>query len=761
MKKRVYPFIFIAVSLLALGGCKIVPQPSAATGTKESIDCPPSGSQTGGNAFSPIGDTGESTKQGALFQDPGFGSSVRLALSIPGNASDQEMLDIMEQAEYLGLHATSVSISSLEDLDYFPNLRELLIDQSIGEIADLSPIGRAQNLESVTIRNLNLKGLDLSFAGRLPKLKKLTLTECGITDISSLERADGLEHLSLYGNEVMDASPLSRLTRLRELSLNENASELEHYESLQSLSLMEDLGLSGCGLEDIEFVRKMPNLKAVNVNNNKIQDLSPLAQCRSLERLGARGNHIEDIRPLKDLTKLFDLALDDNRIADITVLGKLTELNQLGISANQIKDISCLKKLDKLFLCNFGRNPAKDITPLFHIPYVTFYADGGNTPDSKDLLDIQSAQDGINVRENMGQWAQKAQEWLGQNCADMHYYALEDISIGDMDKDGITDMAVVFSCMHEDKGGRGNAMVMDVNFTGTNNRPVGLSQEQIWDNSYRYGSRNLILLLGNRDGSFHRAGDEPCLSSYGEGGMRGDPFRGILMGDGFLMTQESWGSRSGYTETNCYRYVNGRLKLVRSNVVGDDNYAGGYDVSMITYPENQTESFIYAQKDNYNYVRIPKSFLKAPEGAPRIGLYFDYGSGYYYYENKQPANLSAEYALNRAACEMNLLFAALNWDMGEDFFLEKKEISYAGDTREYYEKLRGISLPGFYYKGQGTLAGETDTGKTEIILKYNRYEWKSGKARHCCLVQYRKPGKEWVDWREMYVNDTDGRVYLD
>lgn len=506
------------------------------------------------------------------------------------------------------------------------------------------------------------------------------------------------------------------------------------------LAQAEHLELPGSGLDDIGFLRSMPNLKTVNLDNNDIRDLSPLEKCTQLEQLSASHNQIKDITPLKNLTRMTALSLEDNEITDISAISGLTRLVRLDISGNRIQDISCLKNLDRLFLCSFGRNPAEDISPLIQIPYATFYAERTAPPDTA-----------VNA-------AGKAQKWLEENCDELDYYALEDIAAGDIDRDGTEDIAVVLSCIHEAGGNLPQAR--DVSFIDSARRPVALTQKQIWDSGSRYGSRRLFLLLGRKDGGFRRAGSEPYISSYGEGGMRGDPYRGLLMGNGYLMIQESSGSRSGRTETSCYRYNDSALELVRSNIIEDDNYADGYDVSVVTYPQERTTSFIYALKDGYDYVRIPRENLGTPEGAPRIGLDSDYGSGYRYFGEMLQTGRSASEALDLAAHESERFFKALNGNTDDGFSIKREPINYTGSSRGYYEKLKGIILPDFYYKGHVTLKKDAGEEQIEIIIKYNRCIMPDGQARHCCLLQYRKPGQSYVDWREIYVNDEDGAVIL-
>ena len=94
----------------------------------------------------------------------------------------------------------------------------------------------------------------------------LNLNGLNITDLTGLEYATKLKHLSLDNNLVTDISPLANL-----------------------------------------------HLKTLSLNGNKITDLNPLKNMTSLEDLSLKGNKIADISPLTRLTSLTSLNLEDQQ----------------------------------------------------------------------------------------------------------------------------------------------------------------------------------------------------------------------------------------------------------------------------------------------------------------------------------------------------------------------------------------------------------------------------------------------------------------
>ena len=124
----------------------------------------------------------------------------------------------------------------------------------------------------------------------------------GIRDLTGLELATNLTHLSLGRNQISDVSPLKNLTKLTYL----------------------------------------------DVGRNQISDVSPLKDLTNLTHLSLIYNSVSDISALKDLTELIELDLLDNKIPDISVLKAFTNLTHLSLRSNEIPDISVLKDLTNL-----------------------------------------------------------------------------------------------------------------------------------------------------------------------------------------------------------------------------------------------------------------------------------------------------------------------------------------------------------------------------------------------------------------------------
>lgn len=165
---------------------------------------------------------------------------------------------------------------------------------------------------------------------------------------------------------------------------------------IASLTRMENLGISDCGVSDISFLAGLSNLTFLQISDNTVKDLSPLAHLKSLKTLYIDNNPITDLTPLYGLSNLRTLsmkgvdvrpdALDalraalpncsvyadeaedevrELRLGGRSFMSDVTELNLGGLGITDISVLSACTKLEKLDLRD---NDITDISPLVELP---------------------------------------------------------------------------------------------------------------------------------------------------------------------------------------------------------------------------------------------------------------------------------------------------------------------------------------------------------------------------------------------------------
>jgi hypothetical protein len=292
------------------------------------------------------------------FADLNIEAAVRLEIGKPEGA--------IYTSDLKGLSAIDVSgrnITNLSGLDYCTALTQLQLDDN--KIDDITPLSHLTNLSYLELNGNQIH--DISALSHLTNLRNLYLADNEISDITSLSNLVSLgphhfysippaEDLDLSHNWISDISPLSKLTGLEWVVLDDN------------------------NISDISPLANLTNLTKVSLSDNQIRDISPLASLTNLVMLHLANNHIDDITPLSNLVGLgtqeweacvlYSLHLDlgSNQITDIAPLSNLTALKRLGLSNNQISDISPLADLTNLTMVYLWENPLSSDSINIYVP---------------------------------------------------------------------------------------------------------------------------------------------------------------------------------------------------------------------------------------------------------------------------------------------------------------------------------------------------------------------------------------------------------
>ena len=248
-----------------------------------------------------------------------------------------------------------------------PNLKKLSLTAFGCAKKDFDVLKTLPKLEALAINGkCRLCGID--GIAVMSNLKSLSISRMDISNISAIGKLNDLEHLSLYGNMLVDIAPLASLTKLKSLSINNTSirdiSVLSGMTNLEDLLLrsnpitdihplstlkgLKKLDLYNNGLKDISPIPGLNNLVELNLSTNRVNDISAIASLKNIETLDLSWNNITDISSLAGLTKLKILNLRSIKTSNIAALSELTNLEELKLPNNRINDISALKKLTKL-----------------------------------------------------------------------------------------------------------------------------------------------------------------------------------------------------------------------------------------------------------------------------------------------------------------------------------------------------------------------------------------------------------------------------
>ena len=260
------------------------------------------------------------------FSDPAIEAAIRTQLNVQ---QDARLLtsDLWSITEFTVPSGAKV----YDDLAHLAFVEKMTIENAVG--SELDALSGLSNLTNLRITNTTVSDGVLNSIGALPKLKELTLANCGLTSISGLRNATGLIYLDLNNNTIRNISALSGMRALETLLIPHNA------------------------VNDLSAISDISSLKTLNAASNAITSLSPLGKLTGLTSLEVGTNAITDISGLSALTELRLLDLQSNQLTSVSPLSSCAALEDLNISANSLTDISPLKSLNKLLYLNFSNNP--------------------------------------------------------------------------------------------------------------------------------------------------------------------------------------------------------------------------------------------------------------------------------------------------------------------------------------------------------------------------------------------------------------------
>ncbi|KAL4271003.1 hypothetical protein AHAS_AhasUnG0030600 [Arachis hypogaea] len=256
------------------------------------------------------------------------------------------------------------NLSQLQHLDLRYNQNLTVYGKNHGGTRWLSNLSSLTSLDLSGVRNLDDSSLhSLQFLGKLPSLKELRLSRCGLSDShilplsnSSLNFSTSLAILDLSGNYLTSQTIFHWV-----FNFTSNLQVLDLSYNFLRGTIPDDFGSIMHSLESIELsnnnlegpvpksLGNMCTLQSFSASNNHLTgDLSSFihnsSRCtsNSLQEVDLSGNKIHGMSPvISNISSLKELRLSDNELhGEIpTSLGLLTELERLFLAGNSLEGV--------------------------------------------------------------------------------------------------------------------------------------------------------------------------------------------------------------------------------------------------------------------------------------------------------------------------------------------------------------------------------------------------------------------------------------
>ncbi len=274
----------------------------------------------------------------------------------------------------------------------------------------------------VRVDSINISGqrsiTNLNPLSQVLFLKKINLSNTGISDLTPLKDQAYLELIDITNTNVSDISALRGKNYLVKLiSRSNKVEDISPLADLKSLSYMD---FDSSMVKDVSVINSLPAFKIgyfdhTQVTDEEVVELDYDGEHATLiyksDRLTSWWGHLDDEwqdifrdalnfektpsrEELHKLTGLKKFIVKSILIKEISVMQEFTRLRELTFNDTQITDISPLGKMTKLEVLDCSRNPIEEISPLAQMSGLrVFYADNTQISDIDALQNLKNLEE--------------------------------------------------------------------------------------------------------------------------------------------------------------------------------------------------------------------------------------------------------------------------------------------------------------------------------------------------------------------------------
>ncbi len=279
-----------------------------------------------------------------------------------GQSIPTEQLPVMPKLQ--GLCLIGSNFNAIGNIEKFEALE--LLQLSDTQVSNITKLKELKNLKTVMLydNELLVSTYDVS---EIPTLKHLYVEDMETAAIELNTDIVKLETLSIIDTSVRNVDLVSKCTELKSLTINDNG-DLPKIPNLSGLTKLESLSVQTVddseGMNSVEFVRGLPNLKYLHIYGG-VYNVNPIGTLTKLEELNIIGDYgymDNNLSPLGALTNLKSMTLRGRSwecYIDVSFLSKTKNVTYLDFSgAENIKGdaIFTLPNLKELYISSFVGN---------------------------------------------------------------------------------------------------------------------------------------------------------------------------------------------------------------------------------------------------------------------------------------------------------------------------------------------------------------------------------------------------------------------
>lgn len=176
--------------------------------------------------------------------------------------------------------------------------------------------------------------------------------------------------LYVYGQQALSSSKEFSEVQSH-MALNDGTIKNGGIQSLEDLAQLSNLKAVHIALQDIVDLSPLAGLSSleiVDLNHNPIADVSPLAKVYSLRQLSVYETHVSDFSPLAACPLMESIEAGKTRVTSMQAFAGINCLRQLMLPQTALESLDGIASLTSLEQVGLGSVRDRDLTPLLSLP---------------------------------------------------------------------------------------------------------------------------------------------------------------------------------------------------------------------------------------------------------------------------------------------------------------------------------------------------------------------------------------------------------
>ncbi|WP_439490015.1 leucine-rich repeat domain-containing protein [Algoriphagus sp.] len=304
------------------------------------------------------------------------------------NTQIRDISELVNLKSIRSLRAEETPIMSFAVLNEFDSLKSLYLAQSgFNNTENIKELDKLENLDLSRNYVVNFSQL-----AELTSLKTLNLSKTNIQDLSPLKELEKLEVLDITGTEVGDISALNGKPSLNKILADETKLSviaadnfIRNTPKVLLIHHVKDLESWWAGLSEAwkaSLKKANPNI----ISDNPGVEI--LTSTIGLNELDLSGAGIESLNPITRFAKLTKLDFSDNPVTELISLSEVKTLKEIKGRNTQVKDISPLKSNEELVKLDLDGSPVDTIMDVVNLPNLEYLNVNGSGIFAEEVPEI-------------------------------------------------------------------------------------------------------------------------------------------------------------------------------------------------------------------------------------------------------------------------------------------------------------------------------------------------------------------------------------